>query len=101
VHYFNDQKRVARFKIGKKWLEGKANEGIQRSDMFQIRFFVGEESYLSEPLMQGSEGFYETSLQIPLIVDKVKWEIVENQQQVLTQLQESVVTHKGAIITVH
>lgn len=100
VHYFNDQKRVARFLVEERWLTANLTEAIKRSDMYQIRFFVGEESYLSEPLQKATGNYYETSLQIPLIVDIVKWTVVKNQNDELTDLQETVVTHKGAVITV-
>lgn len=100
VQYFNDQKRVARFLVDEQWLQDNTQNGIQRGDMYQIRFLVGGESYLSEPLQKAAGGFYETSQQIPLIVDKVKWTLVENQTRELNDIQETVVTHKGVVITV-
>jgi len=100
VQYFNDQKRVARFIVDEQWLEENTPDGIQRADIYQIRFYMGEDSYLSEPLMKSASQYYETSLQIPLNVDKVKWTLVSNQSEELFPVNETIVTHKGAIVTV-
>lgn len=98
--FFNNQKRIARFLISAEWLENESSNGIQLSDIFQVRFYLGEESYLSEPMVQNEKGMYETSVAIPMSIDKVKWSIVENQSIDLSGVNEDVVSHNGAILTI-
>jgi hypothetical protein len=100
LQYFNNQQRIARFVIDTKWLEEQSEDGIKLSDMFQIRFFVGEDSYLSNPLEETDSGHYETSVSIPLQVDKLVWTIVENQTVALIEPKEEVVSHTGKKIII-
>ena len=100
LQYFNNQQRIARFVIDTKWLEEQSEDGIKLSDMFQIRFFVGEDSYLSNPLEETDSGHYETSVSIPLQVDKLIWMIVENQTVELIEPKEETVSHTGKKIII-
>jgi len=100
LHYFNNQQRIARFLVDKDWLNKQSENGIELSDMYQIRFFVGEESYLSDPLELTETGKYETSVSIPLHVDKLVWTIVENQAVELMDAREETVPHTGKKIII-
>lgn len=100
LHYFNNQQRIARFIVDSTWLDQQSENGIAASDMYQIRFYVGEDSYLSDPLEYIDSGEYEVSVSIPLQVDKLIWNIVENQSSELMPPTENVVTHLGKKIII-
>jgi hypothetical protein len=95
--YFNDQKRIARFKISEAWLISKSNYIIP-NDMFQLRFHVGETTYFSDELVKTKALNYETSVEIPMNIGSVRWEVVKNQSEVLSEIYEHMVTHNGALI---
>ncbi|MCG8372625.1 MAG: hypothetical protein MI700_03790 [Balneolales bacterium] len=100
LHYFNNQQRIARFIVDSAWLNQQSENGIEASDMYQIRFYVGEDSYLSDPLEHTDSGELEVSISIPLQVDRLVWTIVENQSSELIAPTESVVTHLGKKIII-
>ncbi len=96
--YFNNQKRIARFVISEDWLKQTSSAGVKPNDMFQIRFHVGETSYFSDELVKTKTLDYETSVEIPMNIGTVRWEVVKNQSEALSGIYEHIVTHNGALI---
>lgn len=96
--YFNDQQRIARFVISDGWMKGASPDGIKANDLFQIRFHIGETTYLSSELVKTKGSNYETSVAIPMNVGTVRWEVIENQYVALSPIYEDIVTHNGAVL---
>lgn len=95
--YFNDQKRIARYVISEEWLKANSDT-IKPNDMLQVRFHVGETTYFSDELVKTKTSDYETSVEIPMNIGPVRWEVVKNQSNALSDIFEDTVTHNGALI---
>ncbi|MEQ9308000.1 MAG: hypothetical protein RLN90_00995 [Balneolaceae bacterium] len=99
--YFNDQQRIARFVISECWMKDASSNDIEANDLFQIRFYVGEITYLSGELIKTKDSVYETSVAIPMNVGTVRWEVIENQYLALSPIYEDTVTHNGALLELY
>ncbi len=99
--YFNDQQRIARFLISESWMENASSDPIKANDLFQIRFHVGETTYLSGELIKTKNLDYETSVAIPMNIGTVRWEVIKNQYLSLSPIFEDTVTHNGALLELY
>ena len=93
---FNDLRRVARFIIDtKSFKDFNPLEG----DILQIELMLDGQESLSDALVFIDDYQYETAVVIPLTVKDVKWRLVKNINQGLTEWQLVEVGIKGKIIS--
>lgn len=93
---FNDLRRVARFIIDTKSFK---DFNPLKGDILQIELMLDGQESLSDALVFIDDYQYETAVVIPLTVKDVKWRLVKNINQGLTEWQLVEVGIKGKIIS--
>ena len=95
---FSDTRRVARFIINTEEIEKKKLYSQRKGDVLQIKLALDGNEVLTDPLIKVQDHTYETAVVIPLTVQKIKWSLVKNLKQGLTQVKEAEVDLRGKII---
>ncbi|HQE96095.1 MAG TPA: hypothetical protein PLW05_09285 [Candidatus Marinimicrobia bacterium] len=95
---FNDLRRVARFIIDTKLLERSKKFNPLESDILQIELMLDGHESLSDALVFIEEYQYETAVVIPLTVKNIKWRLIKNIKEELTEWQPVEVGLNGKII---
>jgi len=95
---FSDLRRVARFIINTKSLEKDGKFNPLKGDILQINLSLDGQENLSDALVFVEEYQYETAVIIPLTVKDIKWQLIKNIKEVLTEWQSVEVGLKGKLI---
>lgn len=98
VDYFNDQMRVARFQIARSWLSDTMNIDINKGDQIQIILRSNDHAFLSPPLVKVKKGIYETSIEIPLNMSNIEWQISKNYENQFKAYESLNISQMGAVI---
>jgi len=95
---FSDLRRVARFIIDTKSLEKDGKFNPLKGDILQINLSLDGQENLSDALVFVEEYQYETAVVIPLTVKDLKWQLIKNIKEALTEWQSVEVGLKGKLI---
>jgi len=95
---FSDLRRVARFIIITKSLEKDGKFNPFKGDILQINLMLDGQENLSDALVFIEECQYETAVVFPLTVKDIKWQLIKNIKEVLTEWQPVEVGLKGKLI---
>jgi hypothetical protein len=96
---FNDVRRILRFTINTQPWEQAGKFHPSKGDIVQVRLLLDGKESLSEALFQIKDHTYETALIIPLTVKDVRWQVVRNMKEDLTQAKNVDVDLKGTVVT--
>lgn len=95
---FNNLRRVARFIIKTKEYEHKKIFEPNKGDVLQIKLLLDGKETLTDPLFYVAQNTYETAVVIPMSARKIKWSIVKNIKEEITEPQEIEIGVEGKII---
>ena len=95
---FSDLRRVARFIINTKSLEKDGKFNPLRGDILQINLSLDGQENLSDALVLVENYQYETAVIIPLTVKDLKWQLIKNIKELLTEWQSVEVGLKGKLV---
>lgn len=96
---FNDLRRVARFTVDTKQWEQEGRFKPKRGDILQIKLLLDDKENLSDALFQVKDHIFEIAMVIPLTVKEIKWSVVRNIKENMTQFKSVEVDLKGAVVS--
>ena len=96
---FNHLRRVARFILDTEQWEMQNKFRPLKGDILQIRLLLDENESYSDALVWVNKYKYETAVAIPLTAIDIKWQVIKNMKDDLTEMKTEEVNLKGKIIT--
>ncbi len=96
--WFGDQVRIARFVVDTgRWLDNETFRPGQ-GDLLQVELNLDGTVRRTPALVKTREGWWETSVEIPLEAREVSWRVVKNLEEELTRFEKVRVPPEGAVI---
>lgn len=95
---FNDLRRVVRFIINTEQWENDKKFNPLKGNILQVKLLLDGKESLTEALIRVRKHVYETAVVIALTVQEIKWQLVKNMEEELTELKAVEVGLKGKVI---
>ena len=97
---FNNLKRVVRFIVNVENLIDKGKFKPYEGDILQIKITADRKSYFSDELIKTEKHIYETSVALPLTIDKINYAVMLNRNEIVTIGKNEIIPINGGIITI-
>ena len=86
-------------RIGTEQLENDEKFNPLKGDILQVKVLLDGKESLTDALIRVEKHVYETAVVIPLTVQNIKWQIVKNMKEKLTELEAVEVGLKRKVIS--